>query len=369
MTAEPTESTMDESVTPILVNADELRATTAAIFVAHGLTEADAAQAADVLVTADLRGVDTHGVSNMFRSYLTWLGNGHADARPDVRITRDRAAVANLDGGMGLGVVVAPRAMRMAMDRARATGIGMVTVHNTRHLGMAAYHSMLALEAGMIGITATSAGPGVLPTFGREPRLGTNPIAIAAPAATLPAFVFDAATSTITINRVSTSRRLRAPLPPGTVAAPDGSPLLEPMVPPVTPAPEGLWLLPLGGTREAGSHKGYGLGASVEVLTTILSTCQSMMELGRGQAAHMLLAVDVSAFVDPAEFRAGMDRFIAALNATPPAPGHERVLVAGQPEWECARRRTHEGIPLHPEVVAWFDETCAARGVPELPRR
>ena len=186
-----------------------LRETVASIFRKMGVSEADSELATDVLVMADMRGVETHGVSNMLRAYVGGYGSGELNNDPNWRITRETPATANVDSDRGLGIIVVPKAMEIAIEKARNVGVGMVTVHNSRHLGMASYHAMMALEHDQIGLCVTSCPPGVLPTFGAEPRLGTNPIALAAPADQEPPFVFDAATSTVAGNKLGLARQAR----------------------------------------------------------------------------------------------------------------------------------------------------------------
>lgn len=355
---------IDETTEPVVVPADALRATTAALLERAGMDADDAGTVADALVAADLRGVETHGVSNMLRKYLEWLAAGHVNGRPRPTVVREAASVANVDGDAGLGIAVGPQAMRMAIDKARGSGVGFVTVHNSRHLGMLAYHAMLPLEHNMIGIALTAVGPLMVPTFGREARLGTNPIAVAAPAASRPPFVFDAATTTVAGNRLQTSYRKRIPLPPGAIAAEDGTPIMHSS--PASSTADAARLLPLGGSLESGSHKGYGLATVVEILAGVLAGCTVMSQVGRGHASHLFAALDVAAFADVDDFAAAMDELLASLTGTPPAAGHERVLYAGLAEWELQQRRLRDGVPLHPEVGAWFDEACDRWDVPRL---
>jgi L-2-hydroxycarboxylate dehydrogenase (NAD+) len=343
----------------IRVDGEELRRSTVAIFEKLDVPADDAARAADVLVTADLRGVDSHGVSNMLKTYIERFGDGTQNAHPDWKIVSERASIANIDGDLGLGIILAPKAMDIAIAKARDTGVGVVTVNNSGHLGMAAYHAMLALPHDMIGVCMTAAGASVLPTFGAEPKLGTNPIAIAAPAGVEEPWVFDMATSIVPVNKLHNAHRMGSMLPPGHIADAQGTPIMEPIL-----APETFNLLPLGSTREQGSHKGYGLASAVEVLCSILSGARWATQLPRWSFRHYLAAYDVSAFGDANEFKANMDGWLQELKATPPAPGHDRVLVAGQPEHEMFIDRSANGIPLHSEVVDWFRNTCAEFSVP-----
>lgn len=341
------------------VDEGALRTTTQALIAKMGVPAADAAIAADVLLSADLKGHDSHGVSNMLKAYLDGYGDGSINPLPDWRITRERASTATIDCDRGLGVILAPKAMAIAIDKARVTGMGMVTMGNGRHLGMAQYHARLALEHDMIGVCMTATTPVVPPTFGREGRLGTNPIAFAAPAGEEPPFVLDMATSTIAVNKFRNAKRMGEKLPPGMVADPDGTPIMDPVL-----VPDDFLPLPLGSTREMGSHKGYGLAAMVEILCGILSGAGFAARNGRGPFQHMVAAYSIDAFIDVPEFKETMDDFLRTLKATPPAPGHERVLVPGQPEAEEEIERRAKGIPLHNEVVESLRGLCAEFSVP-----
>ena len=342
----------------VRVGADPLRATVAAVFEKMDVPPEDAQLAADVLVTADLRGVDSHGVSNMLRSYVNGYNGGQLNPRPQWRILRQSAATANIDSDRGLGIILVPKAMEIAIQKARDTGIGMVTMGNARHLGMASYHAMLALKHDMIGTCVTSCPPHMYPTFGAEVRLGTNPIAVAAPAKQEPPFVYDAATTTVAQNKINIAKRLGAMIPPGWQADASGNPIMEP----AEPSTE-YGLLPLGSTREAGSHKGYGLACVVDILSGVLSGKAFGMVPGRPNFSHMVAAYNIEAFTDVEEFKETMDLFLRTLKDTPPSPGHDRVLVAGQPEWEAEQDRRANGIPLHQDVVCWLRDICHELGV------
>jgi LDH2 family malate/lactate/ureidoglycolate dehydrogenase len=342
----------------VRVDGVALQRSTTALFEKLGVPVDDAALAADVLVSADLRGVDSHGVSNMLEVYIDRYLDGTQNLTPQVRVVRERSSTATLDGDRGLGVIVVPKAMEMAVAKARETGVGVVTMSNAGHLGMAAYHAMLALPHDMVGMCMTATGPQVVPTFGREPRLGTNPIAFAAPAGEEQDFVFDMATSIVPINKVRNARRMGHPVPPGHIASPDGTPIME-----ETLAPEDFLVMPLGSTRELGSHKGYGLASVVEIMCSMLAGANFGNRLPRHAFRHFVVAYNIEAFTDVGEFKHTMDEFIRDLKSTPPAAGQERVMVAGQPEWEALADRKANGIPLHHEVVEWFRGMCAEHEV------
>lgn len=343
-----------------------LRETVTAFFKRMGVPADDAALAADVLVLADLRGVETHGVSNTPRDYLKGYSEGEINPRPDWRIVRESPATATIECDAGIGLVIAPKAMDIAIAKAEKVGLGMVTMRNGRHLGMAAYHAMMALEHDMIGMCMTSTPVSMVPTFGAEPRLGTNPIAVAAPAGKEPPFVFDAAATAVAGNKLLLARRVGTNILPGWLADENGSPIMEDF-----PAPEPsfrgaqkTFMLPIGGTRELGSHKGYGWASIVEVLGGILSGGGYGMNPGRPNFGHSVAAYKIDAFMDVADFKQTMDEWLETLRTTKPAPGHDRVFYPGLPEAEDEADRRANGIPLHPEVVDWFRDICAELEIP-----
>jgi L-2-hydroxycarboxylate dehydrogenase (NAD+) len=350
----------------VKVQEGALRDTVVQVFRKMDVPEEDCQRGADVLVKADMRGVETHGVSNMLRSYVYGFTDGSINPRPNWRIIRETPATANIDSDRGLGIIITPKAMEIAIEKAKQVGVGMVTIRNGRHLGMASYHAMMALEHDMIGVCMTSCPPSVLPTFGAQPRLGTNPIALAAPADEEPPFVFDAATSTVAGNKLGLARRLGTNLMGGWVADSDGVPIMEEVPPPV-PGYAGRvssFLLPVGSTREMGSHKGYGLGCIVDILGGILSGGGYGVNPGRPNFGHYVAACSIEAFMDTAEFKRTMDEWIRVLESTPPAKGHDRVIYPGRLEAEEEAKRAAEGIPLHPEVIDWFKSICEKLAIP-----
>ena len=345
----------------VRVQEDALRTTVTAIFEKLNVPPEDAKLAADVLVTADLRGVDTHGVSNMLRTYIQGYNDGEINPRPDWKIVRQTPATANIDSDRGHGIIVTPKAMEIAIEKARNVGVGMVTISNARHLGMASYHAMMALKHDMIGVCMTSCPPGVLPTFGAENRIGTNPIAVAAPARNEASFVFDAATSVVAGNKVGLAQRYGIKLPAGWTGDEHGNPTTEP-----TEAVKPYRLLPVGSTRENGSHKGYGFACIVDILSGILSGTAYGMVPGRPNFSHYVAAYSVEAFTEVDQFKSLMDEYLYMLKTTPPAPGHDRVLYAGLAESEEEQDRRANGIPLHKEVVQWFQDICNEMSVPYI---
>ena len=209
------------------VPESSLRQTVTALFEKVGLPPEDAAEGADVLVSTDLRGVESHGVSNMLRTYLQLYRQGILNPTPQWRIVREFPATATIDGDRGLGMIQGPRAMRLAMEKAKQTGVGVVTIFNSGHLGAVGHHSMVAAKGDMVGMCMTATGAQVVPTFASEPRFGTNPISLAAPARHEAPVYFDVATSAIAGNKVRLAARVGAPLLPGWVADKEGNPILE----------------------------------------------------------------------------------------------------------------------------------------------
>lgn len=320
------------------------------VFSSFGFTDEDANLATDVVALADLRGVKSHGASRMLKVYASEFLQGKHNPTPIISTTSSTLATANIDGDGGLGIVVAPKAMKLSIDKAKKTGIGMVTVHNCRHLGMASYHAMLPIKHKMIGLCMSGCPPRVLPTFGAQEKLGTNPISIAAPSKGGPDFVFDSATSVVSYNTMQLAHQMGIPLPPGIVADHDGIINNKTCIPGPTDS-----LLPLGSTAQTSSHKGYGLACLVEVLTGILSGAGYGSLLGRPHYNHLLLAININAFSSYERFTQLLYDFLKDLSETEPAPGHERVLFPGLKEYEATQHNLIHGIPLSQPVVSWLE--------------
>ena len=355
----------------IRIDHQDLRSTVESIFLKLDCSMEHAVAGADTLVSTDLRGVETHGVSNMLRTYVCEFQSGKINSRPEVKVIRETPGTVALDGDRGLGVMLAPGAMKRAIDKAKTVGIGVCVMQNSGHMGAIGHHAMLAAKENMVGMTTTSGGAGsrvfVLPTFAAEPRFGTNPIAIAAPARSQPFLLFDAATSAIAGNKIGLAERVGAMLEPGWIAKLDGSPIVEPVH---SPGAGNYWQLPLGGIREQGSHKGYGLSMIPEVLGTMLSGARPGMLPGERLAQdHYFAAYNIEAFTDTDRFLDTMDEMLKTLRDTPSAPGYDRVLYPGLSEYEEEIDRLKIGIPLHKEVLEWFDGITAELDLPKLPRK
>lgn len=324
------------------VAADALHQQLSSIFRAVGTRDDDADVAAKVLVAASVRGVDTHGVANVV-GYSKNAENGVYTVPQKTEILSESETTALVSGGNGIGLVSAYRAMEIAIKKAKEHGVGMVSVKDGHHVGMVAYYATMALEHDMIGMSMTTAAPAVRPALGAKKMLGTNPIGFAAPAGEERDFVLDMATSTVASGKVSLARRIGVPVPAGWgVTIPDGGEITEP--------PDGeneTWALnPLGNTREQGAHKGYGLAVVVDILCGVLSGGGFSAQLGRGENMSWVMAIDIGKFRPIDEFKSMMDEMIRELHATPPLPGADRVLVAGDPEADAMDDRLANGVPV-----------------------
>lgn len=341
-----------------LFSYDQLYAFTISVFKKIGCSEAHAETAARALLSADLRGIDSHGIARLSGYVRLWEVK-RVNATPEIRIIHETPSTAVVDGDSGLGLVVAPFAMQVAIEKAKQAGTGWVSVQNSNHFGIAAYHAMMALEHDMIGMAMTNASPLVAPTFSIDKMLGTNPICVAAPAGAEPPFVADLATTTAANGKLEILQRKNLETPTGWVQDKDGNPSNDPHI-----LKKGGALLPLGGDREHGSHKGYALGAVVDIFSALLSGANyapwvppfpayvpmPVQQPGRG-IGHFLGAMRVDAFRPAEDFKQSMDHWIQGFRACKTIPGEEKVLVPGDPEREFEAERREKGIPLLDAVV------------------
>ncbi len=337
---------------------DSLYKFTYAVFKAIGCSDTDATTAATVLLSADLRGIDSHGVARLSGYVRLWEVQ-RINATPDIKIVHETPSTAVVDGDAGLGLVVAPYAMQVAIEKAKNAGTGWVSVRNTNHFGIAGYHAMMALQHDMIGMAMTNASALVAPTFSIERMLGTNPIAVAIPAGEQPAFVADMATTTAANGKLEILQRKNAEAPLGWVQDKEGTASTDANILKKQGA-----LLPLGSDREHGSHKGYALGSIVDIFSAVLSggsygpwappfpayvpMPENMPGKGLG---HFFGAMRIDAFRPAEEFKEHMDNWINRFRNATPAPGHERVLIPGDPEREYASERREKGIPIVASVT------------------
>jgi LDH2 family malate/lactate/ureidoglycolate dehydrogenase len=320
------------------------------------VSESRAKMVADVLLAANLRGIDSHGVARL-RRYVEGARSGKINPDADITVLRESPSTAALDANNGLGQPAAIEAMRCAIEKAQKTGVGMVTVRRTNHFGIAGYFAMMALEHNMIGVASCNASPQVAPTFGIEPMYGTNPIAVAIPTGGGHQFVLDMATSTVPRGRLEQMRRHGKPLPAGYAIDTDGSSmlnldeLLEGLV-----NRRGYSLLPLGGFGEMfGGHKGFGLGLTVELLCGPLAGAawgRHVYGQDGANLGHCFQAVSIDCFLPLDEFKAKTEVLINEIKGSKKVPGSETVYIPGEKERLEAERRSRTGIPLHPDVHA-----------------
>lgn len=336
---------------------------TNSVFQSIGCSADHALTATKTLLSADLRGVDSHGIARLSGYVRLWEAK-RVNATPSVKIIHETPSTAVVDGDSGLGLIVAPFAMEIAIAKAKNVGTGWVSVQNSNHFGIAAHHAMMALEHDMIGIAMTNASPLVAPTFSTDKMLGTNPICVAAPAGEEPAFVADLATTTAANGKLEILQRKNLQTPAGWIQDADGNTSTDPHI-----LKKGGALLPLGGDREHGSHKGYALGAIVDIFSALLSGANyapwvppfpayvpmPSQQPGKG-IGHFLGAMRIDAFRPADEFKQHMDHWIKGFRACKTIPGEEKVLVPGDPEREMEAERSVKGISLLEAVVKDLEE-------------
>ena len=347
----------------VRVDQSVMRNTVEGIFEALDMSASAAKAAADVLIYADIRGIDSHGVSNMMRAYVAGFRANQINPQPSLTQTEDHGGAMSFDCDRGLGLAQSREMMDAACTRARDTGVAIAVAFNGRHYGPSAYYAHQGIEYDMIGISMTAGGLLVAPTFGAERLLGLNPLGIGVPSNELPPFIFDASMSSVAGNKIELLRRVGGQVLPGWITDSEGAPVMD-----ETQVPAQFMMLPLGGTREIGSHKGFGLSMMVEILCGVLSGTGGGPFRRKG-VSHFFMAIDISKFADVDVFKKDMDDYLRALLECKPAPGESRVMYPGIPEHEAELDRRERGIPYHPEVIQWFTKTAADLSVDhDLPK-
>ena len=331
---------------------------TQSIFLSIGCNNGDADIATKALLAADIRGIDSHGVARLSGYVRLWEA-GRINTTPQIRITYETPSTAVIDGDAGLGLVVAPFAMQVAIDKAKNCGTGWVSVRSSNHFGIAGYHAMMALQNDMIGMSMTNASALVAPTFSKERMLGTNPIAVAIPAGNEPPFVADFATTTAANGKLEILQRKNADAPLGWIQDEAGNSSTN-----ANGLKQNGALLPLGSDREHGSHKGYALGSIVDIFSAVLSGAsygpwappfpayvpmpENMPGTGLG---HFFGAMRIDAFRPANEFKNHMDNWIQRFREATPINPLQKVLIPGDPEREMEVERMKNGIPVVDSVV------------------
>lgn len=343
---------------------------TFSVFQKMGCSNEHADIATRVLLSADMRGIDSHGIARLTGYVRLWEA-GRVNPAPDIKIVHETPSTAVVDGDRGLGLVVAYYAMNIAIQKAAAVGTGWVSVKNSNHFGIAGKHAMMALDHDMIGMAMTNASALVAPTFSAERMLGTNPIAVAIPAGAEAPFVADFATTTVANGKLEVAARKKEAIPTGWAQGADGAPSNDPLS-----VKEGGSLLPLGGDREHGSHKGYALSSIVDIFSAVLSGASygpwappfpayiPMPENMPGEGlGHFLGAMRVDAFRPKEDFLHHMDQWIGRFKNAKPAVGQPRVLVPGEPETEKEIYHREYGVPIIEPVVLDLQALATKLGI------
>jgi LDH2 family malate/lactate/ureidoglycolate dehydrogenase len=318
-----------------------------------GVPEDEAEIVTDALLKANLRGVDSHGISCLI-PYVNKVEKRTIIPGAPFTIVRETSSTALVDGGFGFGQVMAVKAMKLAIDKARSSGLGGIAVYNTNHVGMPAYYVMIAIENQMIGFATLNTSPLVAPWGGKIPLLGTNPIAIGIPSRQKFPLILDMATSAIAHLKVGLAAKKRERIPVGCAIDKNGEPTTDPVA-----VLEGGALLPFGGP------KGYGIALMVDILSGALSgmacgkAVQSMYPLeGKSNSGQFYLAINIDDFTPLQDFKAKVDDLCSSIKSCPPAPGFSEVLIPGEIEYRTEQKRLHEGIPIDDETWQSIEALC-----------
>jgi len=349
----------------VFVPVDILRKFMVEVFTRSGVPADEAKICADVLIAADLRGIESHGVQRL-KMYFDRIKSGQQMANTNFEIVKDGPTTAVIDGHYGMGMVIGTRSMQMAIDKAKQYGLGAVAVRNSTHFGIDGYYANMAIEQGCIGMSFTNARPSINPTFGVQPLLGTNPIAFGAPTDEDCPFLFDAATSIIQRGKVEVYNRKGKEIPPGWVIGREGQPLSDASEILQAMPKDNAALLPLGGAGEEFSgYKGYGLATMVEILSASLQQggfLKDMLGFDRQgnktpfMVGHFFLAMNIESFVDLASFKKTTGDILRTLRNSTKVPGEERIYTAGEKEFELEQITPEKGI----EVVSSIQKDIIA---------
>lgn len=341
------------------VPVDVLQSFIRDVFTGVGVPKEDAEISAQILIASDLRGVESHGIGRL-KMYYDRIKNGQHLPVTNFEIVRQSAATATVDGHHGVGMVTGYRAMTLAIEKARQVGMGAVAVRNSTHFGIDGYYPLMAVQAGMIGMSFTNARPSIAPTFGVQPKLGTNPIAFGCPTDEDCPFLFDAATSITQRGKIETLTRKELPTPPGWVIGQDGGFLTDSPAILTDLTRDAAALLPLGGAgEELGGHKGYGLATMVEILSASLqggAFLQMLTGFDAGgqkthfRVGHFFMAINIESFIPLEEFKATTGSILRELRAARKAPGQERIYTAGEKEYEMEKIVRRQGVAIVPNL-------------------
>lgn len=330
-----------------LVDSLRLKSFITSTLITGGASLEDAEFVAEVLVEADLRGVESHGVTRL-AGYMEMISRGLLNPSPEIKVLHDVMATASIDGDMGFGMLAARKGMNMAIDKAREYGLGAVTSRNMAHTGMVGYYTMHAASQGMVGM-AMNNGPTIVPPYGGlTPTYATNPFSVAFPAGKRNPVVLDMATSMVAAGKLRLAAKKGSPIPTDWGLDREGNSTDDPAE-----------VLQHGFLQWAGGYKGFGLATMVEILGGVLSgglfglSVPALINFGQDPliANGFYLAIDIGRFMPIAEFQGKVDQLINDVHSSKPAAGFERVYIAGEPEFEKKQIRMEEGIPLSNAVM------------------
>jgi LDH2 family malate/lactate/ureidoglycolate dehydrogenase len=339
------------------INFDTMERFMVDVFKGVGVPEEDAKICAEVLIASDKRGIDSHGTSRLKPIYYDRIKEGIQNPVTHFEIIREGLTTAVIDGHDGMGHVISKRAMAMAIEKAKKYGMGMVTVRNSTHFGIAGYYAMMAVEAGMIGITGTNTRPSIAPTFGVENMLGTNPLTFGIPTDEEFPFMLDCATSITQRSNIEGHERIGEDLPAGWVIGEDGKPKTDSHQILIGLVKGTAALTPIGGIGEnLGGYKGYGYATVVEILSAAFQGGSFLKGLlgfgpdGKPQPYHLghfFIAINVSSFTELETFKKTTGDILRALRASKKAPGYDRIYTAGEKEYLAWLERKDKGVPIN----------------------
>lgn len=338
------------------LNFDTLQKFCVAALIKAGLPEEDAHIVADVLVTADKLGIDSHGVNRLKPIYLDRIKDGILNPVTKIDIIKETFTTAVLDANNGMGHVVSKKAMQMCIDKAKIYGMGMVAVRNSSHYGIAGYYGLMAADAGMIGITGTNARPSIAPTFGVENMLGTNPLTFVMPTDEEFPFFLDCATSVSQRGKFEYYAKIGKELPKGWAIDENGESKTDPIQVLDDLTKGKAALAPLGGIgEETAGYKGYGYATVVEILSAALQGGAFMkaltgIENGKKvpyRLGHFFIAINIENFTELHEFKKITGDILRELRASKKMPGHDRIYTAGEKEYLNLLERTKNGVPIN----------------------
>jgi len=339
----------------VYVDADTLEKFMRDVFIGLGVPKEDANIIADVLITSDLRGIDSHGIQRC-KMYYDRIKEGIYEVKTKIDVIKDGPTTALLDGNCGMGHVIAYKAMKMAIEKAKKYGLGAVAVRNSTHFGIAGYYSLMAIKEGMIGMAVTNARPSIPPTFGCEPMLGTNPLTIGAPTDEEFPFLIDCATSIIQRGKVELNARVNKLLPENTVIDDKGKIMTDPNKVLDKMLERKASLLPLGGKGEdTAGYKGYGYATVVELLSAALQEgiylrdTLGIVENGQKKlkVGHFFLAINTESFIGVDSFKKTAGNIMRDLRGSRKIPGEDKIYTAGEKEHIAETERKEKGIPLN----------------------